>query len=387
MAINRLQTMLIITIILVFIISLLIIEKQMVQRSVRSLSLRIHVNGTRGKSSVTEYVAAGLSGSQYEVMAKITGILPTVILKGVKEKIERNGVARVQEQLNIIRLAERKKVNALVLECMSIAPELQKLESSAFQPHIYVITNIRDDHREGMGTSIESQAEAICSAIPKNCMVITNEKHFLDKIRDKASVRNSIVITPEELDHEMADTLPYGVFPENIALALAVCKEAGVEPIRSGRAILKMLSDCPSPLTTFSDGNKSLHFLNAFSVNDIDSTELFISHWKRVIDHRGKTTIVFNTREDRPLRTSIFSEWIAKDQQFYERIILTGNHKERAKYSLLKSGVEKVKIMAWKRELLNDFKMNLINILPDRSLVVGVGNIGGDGFHILNTLK
>ncbi|MBE0666896.1 MAG: hypothetical protein IH593_04405, partial [Bacteroidales bacterium] len=241
--------------------------------------------------------------------------------------------------------------------------------------------------REGMGVSLDSQAEAICSAIPKNCTVITNEKHFLDKIREKAAVRNSSVITPEELDNEMTGRLPYGVFPENVALALAVCKEAGAEPIRSGIAIQKLLSDCPSPLTTFSDGNKSLHFLNAFAVNDIDSTESFISHWKRVIDHKGKITIVLNTREDRPLRTRIFSDWIAKDQQFYERIILTGNHKERAKYSLIKSGVEKVKIMTWKRELLNDFKMNLINILPDRSLVVGVGNIGGDGFHILNTLK
>ncbi|HUW92770.1 MAG TPA: poly-gamma-glutamate synthase PgsB [Bacteroidales bacterium] len=378
----------IVSIIVVFIISLLFIEKQMVQRSVRSLRLRIHVNGTRGKSSVTEYVAAGLSDSlQEDVMAKVTGIIPSIIYKGVKERITRYGVARVQEQINIIRLAHRKKVKNLVLECMSIAPDLQKVESSVFQPHIYVITNIRDDHREAMGVSLDSQAEAICSAIPKNCKVITNEKHFLDKIREKAAEHNSTVITAEELDHEITGRLPYGVFPENIALALAVCKEAGVDRNQAEMSIMNWISNCPPPLTTFSDGNKSLHFLNAFAVNDIDSTESFINNWKKVIDHNGKTTIVLNTRADRPLRTEMFSHWIAKDNQSYERIILTGNHKGRARYSLIKSGVERMKIESWKRELLNNFKMNLINILSDRSLVIGVGNIGGDGFHILNTMK
>ncbi len=379
--------MLIITIILVFIISLLIIEKGIVQRNVRYLSLRIHINGTRGKSSVTEYVAAGLLFTRLEVMAKVTGIIPGIIHKGVKETIHRNGAARVQEQLSIIRLARRKKVKCLVLECMSIAPELQQLESSVLQPHIYVITNIRDDHREEMGGNLDSQAEAICGAIPRNCKVITNEKHFLDKIRERAANQSSTVITAEEPDLDLINRLPYGVFPENIALALAVCKEAGVDRNQAEIGIMNWISSCKSSLITISDEKKTVHFLNAFSVNDIDSTEAFIDHWKNVINHNGKITVVLNTRADRPLRTELFTGWIAKDNLLFDRIILTGNHKGRAKYSLIKSGVEKVKIESWRRELLNNFKMNLINNLSDRSLVVGVGNIGGDGFQILNSLK
>ena len=82
----------------------------MVRRSIRHLSLRVLVNGTRGKSSVTEYVAAGISGSQADVMGKVTGIIPTIIYRGKKTAIKRQGVARVQEQVNIIRLAGKRNV-------------------------------------------------------------------------------------------------------------------------------------------------------------------------------------------------------------------------------------------------------------------------------------
>jgi len=155
------HNMLIISIILILVLSLLIIEKRMILKSIRYMSLRIHVNGTRGKSSVTEYVAAGILSSRQEVMAKVTGIIPAIIHNGVPRIIDRHGIARVQEQINTLISAFREKVEIMVMECMSIAPELQKLEGSVFQPHIYVITNIRDDHREEMGMNVESQAEAI----------------------------------------------------------------------------------------------------------------------------------------------------------------------------------------------------------------------------------
>ncbi len=376
-----------VTTILVIIISLLIIERWMVRRSVRYLSLRVLVNGTRGKSSVTEYVAAGLSCSQADVMGKVTGIIPTIIYGGKKTVIERHGVARVQEQVNIIRLARKKKVKNLILECMSIAPELQKLEALVFQPHIYVITNIRDDHREEMGITLESQAEAICNAIPENCKVVTQETCFLDKIKKKAAEKKSTVVVTKELDHELKTRLPFGIFPENVALALTVCEEAGVKRSHCESGILNCILNSESPLITVTDTGKTFHLLNAFSVNDIDSTASFIKHWMNVIDFDGKITLILNTRADRPLRSQLFAEWIAQNHDSYQRIILTGNHTFKARSVLIKSGVEKSKIESWKGEHLRNISTNLINTMANRSLVVGVGNIGGDGFNIMKQLK
>jgi len=55
--------------ILTIALGLLIIERKVISTSVLALQLRIHVNGTRGKSSVTKYIAAGLSTQDPAVMA------------------------------------------------------------------------------------------------------------------------------------------------------------------------------------------------------------------------------------------------------------------------------------------------------------------------------
>jgi poly-gamma-glutamate synthase PgsB/CapB len=377
--------MLTVTVILASVICLLILEKRMIQRNINYLSLRIHVNGTRGKSSVTEYIAAGIDSSGQRVIAKITGIIPTLICDGTRKKINRYGTARVQEQLDTIRLARRNRVKNMVLECMSVAPELQKLEASVFQPHLYIITNIKDDHRESMGKSLEEQADAICSAIPANCKVITGERQFFHKIKEKANARNSTVIAAEETDPYLNISLPPGVFRENIAIALTVCREAGIEPDMAIKGIVNCILNSESPLITVKKREKTIRFLNAFSVNDADSTSSFIEQWKKALDHQGAISIIFNTRADRPIRTEMLSGWIAS--QNFERLLLTGSHIGRAKSCLKKAGVEKHRMEVWGKRCLHNLKADLIKNLDDGSLVVGLGNIGGEGFNIINELK
>lgn len=374
-----------------FILSVLLVwlvfEKSAVQRSVGNLQLRIHVNGTRGKSSVTEYIAAGLLDNRPEVMAKITGVIPKIIHNGLEQPIERTGGARVQEQFKVIRYASKSKVSSLVLECMSIDPELQRMESRVFKPHIYVITNIKDDHREEMGNTIEEQADAICQAIPENCTVITNEIHFLDKIKEKASVKGSRVITPLMSYQEYAEKLPFGVFPENIELALTVCQVAGVDRIQAKEDIIKYVQNRESPLTTVYYDSGKIQFLNAFAVNDVDSTSFFIHHWMDKIGHQGKISLVLNTRADRPLRTDLFTGWMAKGIHLFEHIIVTGDHAMRAKYSLIKAGFDKEKLFVWQASQIENLKERLFEMTGDGSLVVGIGNIGGNGFNIINKLR
>ncbi|MEI7423083.1 MAG: poly-gamma-glutamate synthase PgsB [Prolixibacteraceae bacterium] len=379
--------MLIATFILSIILGMLILEKSAVQRGVRNLQLRIHVNGTRGKSSLTEYIAAGLLNTRPEVMAKITGIIPKIIHNGIEHKINRIGGARVQEQFNVIRYASKNRVNSLILECMSINPELQRMEGRVFKPHIYVITNIKDDHREEMGKNIEEQATAICQAIPEKCTVITNEVHFLEKIRDHAIVKGSRVIVPERSFRESLENLPFGVFPENIELALTVCEAAGADKHLARDGILKYVQSSESPLTTLHYDARKIIFLNAFAVNDVESTAFFIQHWQEKIGHLGKISLVFNTRADRPIRTDLFAGWVAKGILAFENIIVTGDHAMRARYSLVKAGIDKRKLFVWRARQIENLKEHLFQIAGDGSLVVGIGNIGGDGFNILNKLR
>lgn len=49
------------------------------QRILATIPLRIQINGTRGKSSVTRLVAAGLRAGNIRTFAKTTGTAPRVI--------------------------------------------------------------------------------------------------------------------------------------------------------------------------------------------------------------------------------------------------------------------------------------------------------------------
>lgn len=374
-------------VILTIAIAFLIIERQIIGRSVTALQLRIHVNGTRGKSSVTKYIAAGLSSAEPAVMAKITGVSPSIISSGIVQVLGRKGVARVQEQFYVIRLAARRGFKKLVLECMSISPELQQLESRFFKPHYYVITNIRDDHREEMGISLKQQAESICNAIPRNCTVVTNEKVFLDLIRQKAAEKGCSVIVPDKNNIGYEEKLPFGVFPENLALALKVCKLAGIDSKQSETFILKSVENEKLPYQIVSTGNKEFSFLNAFAVNDVASTESFIEYWKKKLNLDDKYSVLLNTRADRPLRTDQLTSWISIKSRDIDRVLVCGSHARRASLNLKKSGLDKKKIFLLKNKDLNDLKNNLDKYFGDASFIVGLGNIGEQGKKIMEVLS
>jgi gamma-polyglutamate synthase len=370
---------------LIIVISLLSLESFIVKKCIAGVNLRIHVNGTRGKSSVTEYIAAGLS-TEKKVLAKITGIKPTIIYPdGKAEVIKRNGRARVQEQFKLIQLASKLNVDALVLECMSILPELQKLESRVLSPHIYIITNIRDDHREEMGNSLLEQAEAICSAIPYNSTVLTSEEYFLPLINKYALNRNCKVIQINSIDKKYSSLLPEGVFAINIALALAVCRLVGVNEDSAFNNILKIIRDEPDPLINLIINEKEIRFINGFAVNDVPSAEDFLKYWKNKYENTKEVLLILNTRNDRPVRSLQFAEWIGTLNSV-SKVILTGTHIPRTRKEIIKSGFDKNKIFTWNKSQITNPLNSLDKIVSKNSIVFGLGNIAGDGFVILDSL-
>src|SRR5262245_8347115 len=89
--------------------------------------VRIHVNGTRGKSSVTRLIAAGLRSGGKKVIAKTTGTEPRIILEdGHEVPIYRIGKPNIIEQLTIVRFAWERNAEILAIECMAVHPSLQK---------------------------------------------------------------------------------------------------------------------------------------------------------------------------------------------------------------------------------------------------------------------
>ena len=118
------------------------------RRTLRAIPVRIHVAGTRGKSTTTRLIAAALRATGRTVIAKTTGSEPPLILSdGSEEPWPRRGPASVREQVRFVARATALGADAIVAECMAIRPELVfASEKHLIQATTTVITNARADH-------------------------------------------------------------------------------------------------------------------------------------------------------------------------------------------------------------------------------------------------
>jgi poly-gamma-glutamate synthase PgsB/CapB len=354
------------------VLALLALESIVVRRDVNRLRRRVHVGGTRGKSSVTRYIAAG--------------IRPTLIrADGSGELIKRRGGPRVQEQFHIIHQAVRHGIDNLILECMSITPELQTVETRGFQPHVFVLTSIRDDHREHLGCP-EEQAAAMCSAIPWRSLVITDDLAHRDVIDRTASARNSRVVFVTDKNVKPGKDCPSGVFPTNVALALRACEELGFDSHTSLTGILKEASHQCDKMVHLDLGGVEVQFVNGFAVNDIESSQQFLDYWRaRVSEPSWQLMIMLNTRADRPLRSSLFAAWLGRMNNL-SKVILLGDHTAYTRHALTSAGLNSDRIVVWRRSEVTAAQASLKQLGADKCLVVGLGNIGGDGFRVADAL-
>src|SRR5512137_274202 len=78
-------------------------EAYLHRRNLSKIPIRIHVNGTRGKSSVVRLIAGGLREGGITTCAKTTGTLARMILPDASEyPIFRPAGANVIEQMRIV---------------------------------------------------------------------------------------------------------------------------------------------------------------------------------------------------------------------------------------------------------------------------------------------
>jgi len=364
------------------------LEAILLRRCLRRIPVRIHVNGTRGKSSVTRYIAAALRAEGRCTLAKITGIRPTLILPdGRDEILRRRGPARMQEQVRLLFHARRLRCDAIVLECMSIAPLLQARESGTIRPTLSVLTNIRDDHREELGASDAERSAGLCMSIPSGATLVSLALPERGAVEEYARARGTRVIYPPVDILPPAPVLPPHVHPENVMLALTVCRELGLDPERARAAVLAEAERGDSPLIRIPLPGQTLRFLDGFAVNDVPSAEGFLARWHDALGPWDALLIVLNTRADRPLRSMLFARWCASRAGIVD-VVLTGTHVHATRHALVSSGFDPGRIHCWKQRNVRNPVTALQEILSSEgTLVAGFGNIAGDGFTILRGLR
>jgi poly-gamma-glutamate synthase PgsB/CapB len=290
------------------------------RKRVDALQVRVHVNGIRGKSSVSRMIAGILRQAGYTTVAKTTGSAAVVIdRQGGDHPIIRSGPATILEQIDIIEQWAVDGVNALVIECMAINPNYQRVcERQIVRSDIGVITNVREDHQDVMGVTLPEITKSLLNTCPREGVLITAEQNaeLTAIMATTAEAMGSRLVVADPDLAATEDMVGFGhiEFEDNVVIGLEVARHLGIP---RDVAMRGMWSAQPDPgvlrvVETEVDGVR-VTWANMFAVNDRESTIAVLDRVKRFAGPETVLVGILNNRPDRQQRALQFADIASRD--------------------------------------------------------------------------
>lgn len=295
-------------------------EKRTHDRRLAHIEIRIQVNGIRGKSTVTRLLTGVLQEAGYQTIGKTTGSAAKIIFPdGNEVPILRRGAPTVMELLNTVRRYTSDQTDAIVFETMALQPIHQIASQELLvKGNITVITNIREDHQDVMGETLEQIADTLSLTIPHNGYLITSEDrpHMRDHLRKNAEDRNSQMIyaDPSQVTDRDLAGFSYLTFRENVAIGLAIAELLGIPRATAMRGMRNARPDIgvvSIQRTTWH--GKEIVWAPLFAVNDRESAIITLEAIKPYYRSDATRIGILNNRYDRADRARRFAAIAAKD--------------------------------------------------------------------------
>ena len=365
-------------------------EVWILRRRIGRIPIRIHVNGTRGKSSVVRLIAAALREAGRVTCAKTTGTLARMILPDGRElPIYRPGGANVIEQRRIVGMAAAYGAEALVIECMALQPELQALSELRLVRATHgVITNARPDHLDVMGPTPEHVAQALAGSVPRRGKLFTAERDHLAILTAAAADRGAevVAVTPADVAAVTPEDLAgftYTEHPDNVALALAVTGSLGVPRAVALRGMHRARPD-PGALTEHDLDffGRRIRFFNGFAANDPVSTLQLWEHALRRTPDVERRIAIFNCRADRPERSRdlarAYATWPPADH-----VVLMGTATHVFVRAATAAGLDPTRLVLVEGERVDAIFERVISLVGRSAVVMGMGKSGGAGLELV----
>jgi gamma-polyglutamate synthase len=361
------------------------------RRNLNRIKVRINVNGTRGKSTVTRLIMGALREGGLRVVGKTTGTAARLIYWNQVSEVpipRKIGGPNINEQCWVLRAAARQGAEYLVSECMAVNPEYQVIFArQLLQNNLGVIVNTLPDHLDVMGPTTREVAEALAATIPTGGTVVLIRDEFLDyytKVAEKRSCQVRVA-NPDLVPAAFLNSFNYLVFPENVALALEVAHFLGIETEVAMRGMLKALPD-PGVLTItpIKLGAGEFLFANAFAANDPVSTIAIYERLASMGYREYPLVIVVNCREDRVDRTKQMAIEVLPHLAYTDLVIIgsSAGHIKRG-HQLGWYNTQSV----WNLEGASTGQiLECLTKLAPGSLILGIGNIHGAAAELLERI-
>ncbi|MCP3027608.1 poly-gamma-glutamate synthase PgsB [Halobacillus sp. A5] len=384
--------MLLIPLMIIIALSLGIYEMKRHQRRIRSIPIRVNVNGVRGKSTVTRLITGVLKEAGRKTVGKTTGTSARMIYWHTKEEkpIQRRLEGpNISEQKHVIKEAHQLKAEALVSECMAVNPDYQiTFQNQMLQANIGVIVNVLEDHLDVMGPTVDEVAEAFTATIPYRGYLILTDSPYTIYFRKVARKRKTRVIMADNsrISEEYLRRFEYMVFPENASLALAVAEALEIDEETALRGMLKAQPD-PGAMRILPvmDEEEPCFFVNGFAANDAAST---LNIWRRIEQTsypHSDPILIMNCREDRVDRTELF----ARDVLPYihaDRLVLIGEVTHPIVDAYEAGGIPARYLMNLEKHTTEEIFQSLKPYL-NKKVIYGVGNIHGAAEPLIEKFK
>ena len=369
-------------------VALGIVERLVHDRALRRTPIRVHVNGTRGKTSVVRLIAAGLRAAGIRACAKTSGSFAAIVdPEGREYPIYRVSQPNIIEQVRVLGRLSRAKPRVLVVECMALQPHFQSLtELQILRSTHGVITNARPDHLDTMGPTSHDVALALAGTTPVDAELFTAERDHIDVFRtaarDRGSSLHEITATDvSSIDESVLDRFGYAEHPENIALALRVCAALGVARETALDGMVRLEPEAGATRVSQVDFfGRDILFVHAFAANDPASTKMI---WERMIARHGdgrRRIAVVNCRIDRPDRSRQLAE-IAASWSTADAYVVIGMGTMLFVRTAVAHGVPAHSITMLEGAATEETVEVVLNLCGERSLIVGMCNIHGGGYE------
>ncbi len=362
------------------------VEEVLHRRRLSRVRHRIHVNGSRGKSSVTRLIAGALREGGVRTVAKTTGSSPRLVLPdGSEVLIRRMGPPSIHEQMRLWRWVSHLEPEAVVVECMALNPYNQWVsEHKMVRATIGVCTNVRADHLDVMGPTVAEVERALAGTVPERGIFVTAERRLNAVLRRACEERGTryIQVTDEDIAAVTPEDLarfPYIEHAENVALALKVSDLLGIP---RGTALAGMVRATPDvgalrrlELSFF---GRRLVWVNAFAANDPDSYRVILRRLEADFAASDTRIVVVNCREDRADRSKQLGE-IAAEWQGVNRFVLVGTGTEVFARAASRAGLPPERVYTMVGDPVEKVFERVVSWSGRNGLIIGIGNIKGMG--------
>ncbi len=375
---------------MIFVFILGVYEQIKHNKNLDSIELRINVNGTRGKSTATRLITGILKEAGVKVVGKTTGTSARIIYwdKEEEEPIKRGRLGpNIIEQKTVVKKAVKLGASAFVTECMAVNPDYQiTFQDKLVKANIGVIVNVREDHMDLCGPTLDFIAESFTATIPRNGTLVVSDSRYNEYFTQEAVKRNSriLIADEKEIPDGYLEKFGYIVFPENIAIALAVAKALDIDRDTALKGMLNASPD-PGALMIYPlESESPAYFVNGFAANDPNSTRMIWDHIKAIGYSTENPMVIVNCRPDRVDRTLQLAEEVLPNMKID---ILVAMGKTVAPIT---EGVNQRKISPRKyinaeglppHEVYQTIQNDLIN-----RVVFGIGNIHGGGDELVELI-